>query len=934
MARLRRPLAAFLVVAGASAALALLLAHASANKPSAAVRPAVTRLTHESVLEHQLGGADATEGGDSEAYTDRAYPGTEITLAEVQGAIRANAKLQKKGPKGSDKWEQIGPDTLDVDRLGTQSFIKPTQWSGRVTAVTVSPKCNEEECPLYVGAAGGGVWLSHDALGDKPHWKQISADIPTNAIGSIAVDPNDPKGKTVYVGTGEGNGSGDSEAGLGLYKSTDEGHNWTLVPGSFAAANNRSITWIAIEPGNANHILIGTRTGTHGEASNSTAAQPATLPAPPATGVWASTDGGANFSLVLPGLVNEVKFDPGNSSTVYATVANSATGGLLRSTSGGALGTWTPILQENRVRLSFAPVLLPNGKTRIYVADASGGGQGAQVYRVDDASQPAETLTASNNAAWTRLSNPTDGTPGFAVYNYCNTPLVGSQCVYDMFVLSPPDRPDMVVVGGLMHYEELMPYVFQTANVVGMRSNGRSVLMSMDAGSTWTDVTGDVGGESMHPDQHAIAFVPGDPDKFFVGSDGGMIRTSGEWADASSQCDSRNLFGNPLFIADCHAWLSQIPTELQVINASLATLQMNSISVSPYKPENTAMTGTQDNGTLSFTGSKKWFLPLTGDGGNSGFDATDQHLRFHTYTGGQMDVNYNDADPTSWLFIGDRFLVNFPEAQRFYAAVISDPVRTKTIFHGAQSVWRTSNAGGDRAFLEQHCNVASIIGEDPDNLLFTGACGDVASWPKLGTSTLTNNTATSPYGTTKGGSTISSLARAQDDGTMWAATGAGRVLVSRNINSDDPTAVTFTRIDTAAQPGRAVSSVYADPTNPNHALVTFSGYDVTTPTTPGHIFDVVIDPTTGAATWTDISYDIGDQPVNDAVLDVATGDIYVSSDFSVFRLDSGAQSWAPVAGGLPMAAVSGLTLAKAKHGPQRFLYAATHGRGAYRLRIP
>jgi hypothetical protein len=104
MARLRRPLAAFLVVAGASAALALLLAHASANKPSAAVRPAVTRLTHESVLEHQLGGADATEGGDSEAYTDRAYPGTEITQAEVQGAIRANAKLQKKGPKGSDKW--------------------------------------------------------------------------------------------------------------------------------------------------------------------------------------------------------------------------------------------------------------------------------------------------------------------------------------------------------------------------------------------------------------------------------------------------------------------------------------------------------------------------------------------------------------------------------------------------------------------------------------------------------------------------------------------------------------------------------------------------------------------------------------------------------------------------------------------------------------
>ena len=65
----------------------------------------------------------------------------------------------------------------------------------------------------------------------------------------------------------------------------------------------------------------------------------------------------------------------------------------------------------------------------------------------------------------------------------------------------------------------------------------------MDAGATWTDVTGDVGGESMHPDQHALAFVPGNPSQFFVGSDGGVIRTSGQWADASAQCDSRGALG-------------------------------------------------------------------------------------------------------------------------------------------------------------------------------------------------------------------------------------------------------------------------------------------------------------------------------------------------------------------------------------------------------
>ena len=84
--------------------------------------------------------------------------------------------------------------------------------------------------------------------------------------------------------------------------------------------------------------------------------------------------------------------------------------------------------------------------------------------------------------------------------------------------------------------------------------------------------------------------------------------------------------------------------------------------------------------------------------------------------------------------------------------------------------------------------------------------------------------------------------------------------------------------------------------------------------------------------WNNISLDIGDQPVNDAVLDVATGDVYVSTDFGVLRLAEGTQTWVPVADGLPSAAVSGLTLAANKNGA-RLLYAATHGRGAWRIRL-
>jgi hypothetical protein len=167
---------------------------------------------------------------------------------------------------------------------------------------------------------------------------------------------------------------------------------------------------------------------------------------------------------------------------------------------------------------------------------------------------------------------------------------------------------------------------------------------------------------------------------------------------------------------------------------------------------------------------------------------------------------------------------------------------------------------------------------------------------------------------------------------MWAGTGAGRVLVSKNVLAA-PASVTFKRVDTdAAQPNRAVSSIFVDPTNPNHAIVTFSGYESNTPTTPGHVFEVVFDPTSGTATWTNISYDLGDQPIDDAVLDVATGDVYVSTDFGVDRLAAGSHTWVTAADGLPPAAVSGLTIANGTNG-DRLIYAATHGRSAYRLRL-
>ena len=114
----------------------------------------------------------------------------------------------------------------------------------------------------------------------------------------------------------------------------------------------------------------------------------------------------------------------------------------------------------------------------------------------------------------------------------------------------------------------------------------------------------------------------------------------------------------------------------------------------------------------------------------------------------------------------------------------------------------------------------------------------------------------------------------------------------------------------------------------------FSGFSAYTPAQPGHVFDVRVDPVTHAATWTDLSYDLGDQAITDVVFDAATGDAYAATDFGVDRLPAGTTSWIPAADGLPKVSVYGLTLAPGKHEGDRLLYAATHGRGAWRTELP
>ena len=199
-----------------------------------------------------------SEGPAQEAYDNRAYPAAFVAARNSRSAAyAANAIGRLPGGKATN-WQEVGPSGVPASALVASESTGAstgTIYGGRTTAIAISPDCHANNCKVFIGAAGGGVWEADNALAPQLNWQPSGNGIPSNAIGSIVFDPNDPKGGTLYAGTGEPNGSSDSEAGVGLFKSTDFGQSWTLVPGSTASTapvrvrrwdmpgDNRALDW-------------------------------------------------------------------------------------------------------------------------------------------------------------------------------------------------------------------------------------------------------------------------------------------------------------------------------------------------------------------------------------------------------------------------------------------------------------------------------------------------------------------------------------------------------------------------------------------------------------------------------------------------------------------------------------------------------------------
>jgi hypothetical protein len=892
--------------------------------------PPALRRHFEKLMETTPGGERESPVGSAAdwRFMARAYPDTDISLEKIEGARAAHAThvanflatAAAAGPTGPT-WTPLGPTTAlyPLSPFRTSNSYVPAAYvaSGRTTSMAISPTCTQSDCRLWVTAAGGGVWRTDAALRAAPTWTYLSGSFGINAASSIALDPNNSS--IVWVGTGESNASADSEAGVGLYKSTDGGNTWSGPIGK-SLFNARAIGSIAIDPADSNTMYVATTRAVRGVSSVISGGAVTLAPGAPPWGLYKTTDGGATWSLIFNGAlsiagckntlsvarnltpcsprgVRRVVLDPSNPNIVYGSAYAR---GVWRSADGGS--TWQQIFlpiadgpsTSFTERAEIAVTMLSNGNTRMYLAIGQVGAPAAQAFRSDSVSTgtPSFTLLTSSDPA----------NPGYGTFDYCT-----GQCWYDNFVYSPPGNPDTVYVGGSYSYNE-------TGNI----SNGRGVVLSTDAGSTFTDVTMDATSalhpNGLHPDQHSLVTNPSNPLQFFESNDGGIMRSSGQYTDISSLCSTRGLSGSTL--TRCQQLLSRAPTQLRGINQGISSLQFQSVSISPFD-STLVQGGTQDNGTWQSTTTAGLFKQtIFGDGGQSGFDVGNAKFRFHTYFAPQVEVNFTNGATYDWNWISDP-IVN--TGGQFYVPIISDPKVSRTMFVGTNTVYRTQTNGMGTMNLStfrSQCN------------RFTGRfqvqCGD---WLQIGTTALTDPS----LGTLAGGSVAAVQRTASDTSTLWAATTPGRVFISKNGDASNPTAVVFTRLDStsAAAPNRFISGIAIDPANANHAWISYSGYNRSTPSTPGHVFEVTFDPVALTATFVDRSLNLADLPITAVVLDSMTGDLYASSDFGVYRLRNGGSNWGLAAKGMPNVEIAGLTIVPGS----RLLYAASHGLGAWVLKL-
>ncbi len=176
--------------------------------------------------------------------------------------------------------------------------IGPTIMSGRVVDIEVNPADPTE---FYVAYATGGLWHSTN---NGQSFTSIFDSEDVIGIGDIAVNWSS-KSRTIWVGTGEVNSSRSSYAGIGIYKSNNNGKTWEYV----GLPESHHIGKIQLHPTDANTAWVAVLGHLYSPSRE--------------RGLYKTADGGKTWKQTL--FVDEntgvadIDINPVNPAEVYAT---------------------------------------------------------------------------------------------------------------------------------------------------------------------------------------------------------------------------------------------------------------------------------------------------------------------------------------------------------------------------------------------------------------------------------------------------------------------------------------------------------------------------------------------------------------------------------------------------------------------------------------
>jgi hypothetical protein len=232
--------------------------------------------------------------GKSDWYTEQRRPRSHSAIwtrdyrAYLLDAARAERMrwpelmAGAKSPRliGGSQWTSLGPTTASTGPNGGGG--SPVVDSGRIN--TIIP----DGTRLYVATAGGGVWRRQNNA-----WTPLTETVGTLSVGSMAMDPSDHN--RLYVGLGDPFDG----TGVGVLISTDGGDNWS---DPIFLGNSTIIPQILVDPTTPSIVLAATDQGLYRSTNSGTSWSLVPIATGLATGpyIWTiASTGGHGFVLSL-----------------------------------------------------------------------------------------------------------------------------------------------------------------------------------------------------------------------------------------------------------------------------------------------------------------------------------------------------------------------------------------------------------------------------------------------------------------------------------------------------------------------------------------------------------------------------------------------------------------------------------------------------------